>query len=171
MVLSRRQLINTSAATGAVVVGSLAPSAAAVAAPGTLCRCPVPVQGGGAPFGPLVEDENHLLALPEGFTYEIVAVSDETTMRGGAKTPARPDGTLVVATASGYRLVQNHEVTPGSGDTPVPLTEGTVYDPGAEGGGCTVIDVDPRGGVSVSGSVSRGRSETARAAPPRGAPG
>lgn len=65
----------------------------------------------------------------------------------------------MVARRDGYRLVQNHEITPGYGDTPVvPLTEGTVYDEGAEGGGCTVLDVD-RGArrrsewVGLSGTV------------------
>ena len=109
-------------------------------------------------FGPLKSGSGDLLALPEGFSYRVVAVSGETTLTSGEKTPERPDGTLVVATRSGYRLVQNHEASPGATD-PVPLTRGTVYDSGALGGGCTVIDVDRHGKrlaewVGISGTYS-----------------
>ncbi len=111
------------------------------------------------PFGPLRASDGDLLALPEGFTYTVVAQGGETAMRGGTKTPCRPDGTLVVSTPRGYRLIQNHEITPGYGDAPVvPLVRGTVYDEGAKAGGCTIIDVDRDGNrvaewVGLSGTV------------------
>ena len=111
-------------------------------------------------FGPLSARAGDLLALPAGFTYTVVAKSGETTMRGGTKTPARPDGTVALAVrGGGYRLIQNHEVSPGYGDSPVvPLIEGTVYDEGAKAGGCTIIDVDRDGNrirefVGLSGTV------------------
>ncbi len=55
-------------------------------------------------------------------------------------------------------MIQNHEASPGS-PQPVPLVEGTVYDPGALGGGCTVIDVARNGRrrsewVGLSGTIS-----------------
>jgi hypothetical protein len=74
------------------------------------------------------------------------------------KTPERPDGTLVVESGSGLRLIQNHEASPGSSQ-PVPLVQGTTYDPGCLGGGCTVIDVTRTGRrrrewVGLSGTYS-----------------
>lgn len=164
MTLNRRQLINTGAASGA---GLLA-GAALLQSPAQAADSR---HGGGhghsskqaEPFGPLQSKAGDKLALPEGFSYEVVAVSGETDLVDAAgkvigKTPERPDGTVVVRTDSGYRLIQNHEGSPGSSQ-PVPLVEGTVYDPGALGGGCTVIDVNRRGGrrsetVGLSGTVS-----------------
>ncbi|MFC4784052.1 alkaline phosphatase PhoX [Nocardioides sp. MAHUQ-72] len=156
MTMNRRQLINTGAASGA---GLLA-GAALLQAPATAAG---DRPGGSSKdhplFPPLQSSEGDLLALPPGFSYEVVAVSGETELADGAgKTPERPDGTLVVATDRGYRLVQNHEGSPGSAQ-PVPLVEGTVYDPGALGGGCTVIDVDRKGKriqewVGLSGTIS-----------------
>ncbi len=165
MTMNRRQLLNTGAASGA---GLLAGAA--------LLQSPADASGGhghhhgSAPhplFPALESSEGDLLALPPGFSYEVVSVSGETDLEDGSgkvigKTPVRPDGTLVVATRTGYRMVQNHEVTPGYGDSPaVPAVEGTVYDPGAGAagaGGCTVIDVDRSGKrvkewVGLSGTV------------------
>ncbi len=162
MTMNRRQLINTGAASGA---GLLAGAA--------LLQSPAGAASGQAPssrqrsapalFGPLQSSPGDLLALPEGFSYEVVAVSGETDLVDGSgkvigKTPERPDGTLVVRTDSGYRLIQNHEGSPGSSQ-PVPLMDGTVYDPGALGGGATIIDVNRRGKrrsqtVGLSGTIS-----------------
>ena len=150
MTINRRQLLNTGAASGAGLLAGAAflQSSAAQAAgsrPGS--------DNQNRPLFPALESsDGDLLALPPGFSYEVVSVSGETDLEDGSgkvigKTPVRPDGTLVVATSTGYRLIQNHEVTPGEGETPaVPAVEGTVYDPGAsDGGGCTVIDVDRSG--------------------------
>lgn len=157
MTMNRRQLLNTGAASGAGLLAgaALLQSGAARAAgdrPGSDDQ-DHPL------FPPLESSEGDLLALPPGFSYEVVAVSGETDLAGGAgKTPERPDGTLVVATSNGYRLIQNHEGSPGSSQ-PVPLVDGTVYDEGALGGGCTVIDVDGSGKrlrerVGLSGTIS-----------------
>ncbi len=159
MTMNRRQLLNTGAASGA---GLLAGAA--------LLQSPAEARSGrgertraGRPFGPLESSPGDLLALPAGFSYEVVAVSGETDLVDGdgkviGKTPERPDGTFVVRGDSGYRMIQNHEGSPGSSQ-PVPLMDGTVYDPGALGGGCTVIDVTGRGRrrsetVGLSGTVS-----------------
>ena len=40
-------------------------------------------------YGPLVDDPAGLLALPEGFSYSIVAQSGVTTRRGAPGSPAR----------------------------------------------------------------------------------
>ncbi|MGI8523436.1 MAG: alkaline phosphatase PhoX [Nocardioides sp.] len=155
MPLDRRRLIQTGGATGAATLAAslgLAQPALAGSAQHRSRR--------GTPrlFPPLQSGAGDLLALPEGFSYEVVAVSGETTMRHGSKTPERPDGTLVVAAHHGYRLIQNHESSPGGG-VPVPLTEGTVYDAGCLGGGCTVIQTDHHGRrvsewVGLSGTYS-----------------
>ena len=159
MTMNRRQLISTSAATGAgVLAGSaLLGGRADAAAPPSRTG-----SGGGRLFGPLTSRPGDLLALPEGFTCTVVAKSGETDLvdRDGnviGKTPERPDGTLVVRSRSGYRMIQNHEASPGSSQ-PVPLLPGTVYDPGALGGGCTILDLNRRGArrsetVGLSGTI------------------
>jgi hypothetical protein len=155
MTMNRRQLLNTGAASGAGLLAGAtllqAPASAAPSSPGA-------GSGSGRLFPPLQSSDGDLLALPPGFSYEVVAVSGETDLADGGKTPERPDGTLVVATGHGYRLIQNHEGSPGSSQ-PVPLVDGTVYDAGALGGGVTIIDVDRSGQrikewVGLSGTIS-----------------
>ena len=162
MTMNRRQILNRGALTGAGLVaagiGVQAPARASGAS-----RRAARSGGSGKLFGPLESSPGDLLALPPGFSYEVVAVSGQTDLEDGSgkvigKTPERPDGTLVVETSSGYRLIQNHEGSPGS-EFPVPLVDGTVYDPGALGGGCTVLDLTSRGHrraewVGLSGTVS-----------------
>lgn len=158
MSLNRRQLLNRGgAASAGLVAASFGLGSPALARDGKRTG------RGTRLFPPLESKPGDLLALPAGFGYEAIAVSGETDVHDGTgkvvgKTPERPDGTLVVATNDGYRLVQNHEGSPGS-KLPVPLVAGTTYDPGALGGGCTVIDVTRDGKrrsewVGLSGTIS-----------------
>ena len=100
-------------------------------------------------------------------------MSGETDIHDGTgtvvgKTPERPDGTTSVVSGQNLRLIQNHEASPGA-EFPVPLLAGTVYDPGALGGGCTVIETDQDGQTaSRNGSDCPERSATAPAVPPLG---
>jgi secreted PhoX family phosphatase len=161
MPVSRRQLLNTSAVGGAGLLGAgLFGSVTAQAAAGSRGR----TSQDHPLFPPLESSEGDLLALPPGFSYEVVSVSGETDQTDGrgnviGKTPTRPDGTLVVASGTGYRMIQNHEAGPGE-TSGVPGVEGTVFDPGAvAGGGCSVIEVDRSGSrlqewVGLSGTVS-----------------
>src|SRR6478735_10344954 len=154
MPLNRRQMLSGTALTGAAVLtassGLLAPVAAAATVPSAGTRTQsVSPRGVNPLFPPLRSDPGDLLALPAGFSYEVVAVSGETDIHDGTghvigKTPERPDGTLVVAGRNGYRMIQNHEASNGS-PQPVPQVDGTVYDPGILGGGCTVIEVTKSG--------------------------
>jgi secreted PhoX family phosphatase len=157
MSLNRRQLMNRSGAAGAgLVAASFGLGSPATAEPARR-------SGAKKLFPALESSPGDLLALPAGFRYEAVAVSGETDVHDGTgkvvgKTPERPDGTLVVRAQDGYRLVQNHEASPGS-KLPVPLVEGTTYDPGALAGGCTVLDVTRSGRrrsewVGLSGTIS-----------------
>ncbi len=114
-------------------------------------------------FPPLRPDPLGRLALPPGFSYEVVSVSGQTDIHDGrgtviGKTPERPDGTAAVTHRSRWRLIQNHEARPGA-KFPVPLVKGTVYDPGALGGGCTVVETNRHGQrisewVGLSGTYS-----------------
>lgn len=162
MSMSRRALLRTSAASGAGVLATslLAPPALAAPAAASPLRAADPARG--QLFPPLESRNGDLLALPRGFSYRAVAVSGQTEVHDGkgkavGVTPERPDGTLAVAADRGYRLIQNHEASPGSAQ-PVPFVEGTVYDRGALGGGCTVIETN-RGGarrsewVGLSGTI------------------
>jgi uncharacterized protein len=150
MVISRRGLLGGAAATvGLTAAGTFASSAAGAAES----------SGNGATVpGPLIDDPQGLVALPEGFTYRLVSVAGQTTLVSGEKSPDRPDGTGAFRWRSGVRLVQNHEQGPGAA-LPVPLVAGTVYDPVAIGGGCTVIEATSDGRrmaewVGLSGTIS-----------------
>ena len=168
MPLNRRQMLSGTALTGAAVLtassGLLAPVAAAATVPSAGTRTQsVSPRGVNPLFPPLQSDPGDLLALPAGFSYEVVAVSGQTDIHDGTgtvigKTPERPDGTTSVVSGRNLRLIQNHEASPGA-VFPVPLVAGTVYDPGALGGGCTVIETDRDGKrlsewVGLSGTVS-----------------
>ncbi len=159
MSLTRRQLLNRGGIAGAAAVGA-----------GLLGAVPAeahdrsPAHGKAAKlFPPLESASGDKLALPPGFSYEVVAESGATDVHDGTgaivgKTPERPDGTLVVRSRGGYRLIQNHE----GGKTspqPVPHVPGVVYDPGVLGGGCTVIEVNRAGErvsqwVGLAGTIS-----------------
>jgi uncharacterized protein len=110
-------------------------------------------------YGPLIDDPAGLLALPEGFTYTIVAESGVTRLESGEPTPSDPDGTaaFVRRGGNGSVLICNHEVS-GDEDHPVPAAPGFVYDP-ACGGGTTTIEVDKDGNrvrqyVSLAGTLN-----------------
>ncbi len=164
MSVTRRQLLNRGAVTGVGIVAAgtglaLEPTAAH-AAPSANHDFARELS---ALFPPLQSSPGDLLALPPGFTYQVVAESGATDLQDGrgktiGKTPERPDGTGVVHTSHGLRLLQNHEAGPGSA-LPVPLVRGTVYDHGALGGGVTVIDTTSLGHrnsewVGLSGTIS-----------------
>ncbi|MEO7259874.1 MAG: alkaline phosphatase PhoX [Jatrophihabitantaceae bacterium] len=171
MSISRRQLLSRGAVAGAGalvatsgVESLFAPSAGATARSGDGAAARPGVRASTRRlFSPLESRPNDLLALPRGFSYEVVAISGQTDIHDGTgtligKTPERPDGTTAVRSGSGLRLIQNHEASPGS-PQPVPLVAGTVYDPGALGGGCTVVEVTRKGRrisewVGLSGTVS-----------------
>jgi uncharacterized protein len=163
MPLSRRHLLGSSAVAGA---GILTASAGASVLGAPTARAAAASRPGGARalFPALGSSAGDLLALPPGFTYETVAVSGVTDLHDGAgtvigKTPERPDGTTVVERGNRLRLIQNHEAGPGS-SLPVPFVDGTVYDRGALGGGCTVLETSRTTGkrisewVGLSGTIS-----------------
>lgn len=94
-------------------------------------------------YGPLVPDPQGILALPEGFSYKLIARSGQTPTIDGVH-PSDPDGMGVFAHHDGGSvLVTNHE---NSGSEPfgVPVVEGITYDPGAIGGTSTIV-VDKAG--------------------------
>ncbi len=172
MPLNRRQMLGTTALTGAAVLtasSGLTGTATAAPAPGAdPARHPESTgpRGSKGPrglFPPLRSGPGDLLALPSGFSYEVVSVSGATEIHDGTgrvigKTPDRPDGTGSVRSGRNVRLIQNHEAGPGA-KWPVPLVAGTVYDPGALGGGCTVVETTRDGRrisewVGLSGTVS-----------------
>lgn len=162
MSTTRRSLLATGAAGVGLAVAGAVP-ALAEATPGR-GRGGRGATGGApasrTPFPPLKDDPNGILALAAGFSYSIITTAGETMLDGGqGVTPGSHDGMAVLRAPRGrYRLIQNHEVKGGEED-PVPLVEGTVYDPGALAGGCTVITTDTKGTnhgefVAISGTVN-----------------
>lgn len=130
MALSRRELIKRSAVAGAglVVVGNVdifsKVAAAAGASPTTLS-------------GPLVPDPAGILDLPDGFSYRILTTAGDPFAGGGGLVPGRPDSMGCFATASGLRIVQNHEQ--GTSGAPAVVADAAhTYDPGAMGGTTTL---------------------------------
>jgi secreted PhoX family phosphatase len=111
-----------------------------------------------AGYGPLIADPKGLLALPEGFTYTIVAQAGVTRLESGEPTPGDPDGTaaFVRRGGNGSVLVNNHEMGAVTERNAVPPVPGFTYDP-AFGGGTTNIEVDKDGNgvreyVSLAGT-------------------
>lgn len=143
--LSRRGLLGGATAGGLGI--ALSGSVEAVAGPRR------PAVG----YGELVPDPRGLLALPPGFSYEVVAQAGVTQLANGeGPTPTDQDANGVFGRASGgAAIVCNHEI--GGAESPgVPPLPGLTYDPGARGG-TTTIEVDPRGRrlseyVSVAGT-------------------
>src|SRR3954470_17199215 len=149
MSLTRRDFARKSAITGAGV--ALAGSVGALAtAPNALAATDVESEGAeiagahhGVGYGPLIPDPDGLLALPAGFTYEVITYSGRTKLESGEFTPSNHDGTSTFDGPRGATLlVNNHELAGPRANWkyPVPLTEGLVYDPAASGG-CTVVEV------------------------------
>lgn len=95
-----------------------------------------------AGYGSLVADPDGILALPEGFSYRVLARSGQTATADGVH-PSDPDGIGVFdAPNGGSVLVCNHE-NGGTEPFRVPVVEGLTYDPGAPGGTSTIlVDAD-----------------------------
>lgn len=141
--LSRRNLLRGSAAAGFGIV--LAGSVDAIAdADARKVRT-------AAGYGPLVPDPAGILSLPEGFSYQVVALAGSTTLESGEPTPSDPDGTACFGNPNGFTLVNNHEIG-GTEPYGVPALAGLTYDPGARGG-TTTIEVD-KSGKRISEYVS-----------------
>jgi uncharacterized protein len=156
MAVSRRQLLAGGAAGVGLAVAGTVPSLSTPAAASP------PRAPGRRPFPPLVDDPAGIVALPDGFSYRIVARAGDTDLDDGVgKTPSHQDGTGVFAQPGGkLRLIQNHEITPNSSPFAVPWIDGTIYDRGApNSGGCTVVEVDRHGArlgewVGISGTAN-----------------
>jgi secreted PhoX family phosphatase len=88
-------------------------------------------------YGPLVSDPNGLLALPEGFSYKVVAQSG-TQVGQIPVYPSNTDGMGVFRRRRGSILISNHE-NRGSEPYRVPVVPGLTYDPGALGGTSTIV--------------------------------
>jgi secreted PhoX family phosphatase len=94
-------------------------------------------------YGPLVADPAGVLALPEGFSYQLIARSGQTPTTDGVH-PSDPDGMGMFAGPDGGSvLVCNHENN-GSEPYGVPPVAGLTYDPGTIGGTSTIV-VDKAG--------------------------
>lgn len=149
MSLSRRGFLGRSAVAGAGIafVGStemlLAPGAAAAEAGDERHGHPKPPEFG---YGPLVADPAGKLALPAGFSYQIVTQTGVTKLESGQYTPAAHDGTGAFHRhGGGTVLVNNHELGAFADEEfPVPTLDRYTYDP-VLGGGCTVVETDRHG--------------------------
>ncbi len=144
MAISRRQLVTGTAAGVGLAFAGTVPIGTIANAGSVPPQSPRP---SARPFPPLVDDPDGLLALPEGFTYQVVSRSGETDLDGGTgKTPGRMDGSAAFpADGNRIRLIQNHELWGRDSEFAVPHVDGTVYDPAAEVGGCTVVELDDAG--------------------------
>ena len=70
--------------------------------------------GPGVGFGPLADDPEGLLELPEGFRYRVISPRGER-MTDGFLVPGRHDGMAAFAGPGGHTLlVRNHEVNAGA---------------------------------------------------------
>lgn len=99
-------------------------------------------------YGPLIDDPDGILALPEGFTYKVLS-SFGDPMEGGLRVPDRADGMgCLLLDDSRVALIRNHELQPkhltefGPGQ-PEPMKTELAYDSNAQNealpGGTTTI--------------------------------
>ena len=97
-------------------------------------------------YGPLVDDPDGMLALPEGFSYRVVTEAGQTSTYDGDPSPGIHDGAAAFAADDGNVLiVLNHEVRDGPDtDGAVPHEKGLVYRDDA-GGGATIIKTTGEG--------------------------
>jgi uncharacterized protein len=89
-------------------------------------------------YGPLIADPQGILALPQGFSYKLIARSGVSMTADGVH-PSDPDGMGVFEGRNGGSvLVTNHE---NGGGEPFPVTGAPelTYDPGAIGGTSTIV--------------------------------
>lgn len=114
---------------------------------------------GGVGYGPLLPDPAGRLALPEGFSYKVIAQSGVSRLESGELCPDDPDGAAAFARRGGPGsvLVLNHEIS-GSERNKVPPVPGFTFNPAA-GGGCTIIEVDKDGDrvrqyVGIAGTLN-----------------
>lgn len=97
-------------------------------------------------YGPLVDDPDGMLALPDGFSYRVVTEAGQTSTYEGDPSPGIHDGAAAFAADDGNVLiVLNHEVRGGPGDDgAVAHAKGLVYRDDA-GGGATIIKTTGEG--------------------------
>src|SRR5918994_7675406 len=125
--LSRRAFVGGSAAAGLGFVFAGSGSLAAFTRPAAA------VTRTATGYGPLVADPAGILALPQAFSYKLVARSGVTPTTDGVH-PSDPDGMGVFKGGDGGAvLVTNHENS-GSEAHRGPPISGITYDTGAIGG-------------------------------------
>ncbi|MEQ3552877.1 alkaline phosphatase PhoX [Pseudonocardia nematodicida] len=110
-------------------------------------------------YGPLVDDPDGRLALPEGFSYRIVNEAGKTSLYSGDPCPGVHDGAAAFSAPDGNVLiVLNHEVRGGPDDGgAVPHRRGYTWRDDA-GGGCTVVKTTPDGELIWQTAVLAGTS-------------
>jgi secreted PhoX family phosphatase len=102
----------------------------------------------GSGYGPLLPDPRGLLDLPAGFRYRVLSRAGDPLRSGEGTVPANCDGMAAFPADRGaVRLVRNHENRT-TAALRVPAAPGLTYDPAALGG-CTVLELDPAGGVTA----------------------
>ncbi len=157
MTLSRRRFLGSAAAITAGFAG-------------LRCTADLPISEPSVGYGPLLDDPDGLLALPEGFSYRIISLQGER-MSDGLIVPAAHDGMAAFAGPGGSTvLVRNHEVVSGAGPEAGAFGPGhrlltddhraLIYDAGAIGapalGGTTTLVFDTDSQALVSHHLSLG---------------
>ena len=96
---------------------------------------------GAAGYGPLVADPKGRLALPRGFSYQVVAEAGVTKLVHGGETPGLADGSASFRGVDlSMVLITNHEISTDERDVPpVPALPGLTYDEGCPGGTTSVV--------------------------------
>ena len=103
MTISRRRFLRSAAAISLGFSGLRCANADSVLSPGP-----------GVGFGPLADDPEGLLALPEGFRYTVISRRGER-MTDGFLVPGLHDGMAAFPGPGGHTLlVRNHEVNSGA---------------------------------------------------------
>lgn len=142
MGINRRTLLRRSGQLGLGVSLFGSVSGLLVAPPATAAAAGQNFSG----YGPLVDDPDGMLALPDGFSYRVVTEAGRTRTYDDDPSPGIHDGAAAFAAEDGDVLVVlNHEVRGGPDDDgAVPHTAGLVFRDDA-GGGVTIIKTTTEG--------------------------
>ncbi len=163
MLTSRRDFIKSSAAAGGLVLGleGLALRGTMACTPGAGEHGVETVEGSYGPLSirPAANTGESLIALPDGFEYNVFGRTGDPLSDGHA-TPPNHDGMAAFAVGDEWRLVRNHEIktiTPGK-DIPIG-TAARSWDV-RSGGGTTTLVIDPKTRLPVRAFVSLSGTNT-----------
>lgn len=163
MSFSRRAFLGTGLSTGAALALQRLVARGELFAGGAARYADLIAAKGAGSYGalrplPANNTGETLLALPEGFQYNVLSKTG-SKLSDGRTTPRAHDGMAAFKVKGELRLIRNHEINDGLGKEGVTIGEARKSYDALAGGGTTTLVIDPqtrevkRSWVSLSGSL------------------